>query len=117
MFHESENIKSKISSDCDQLVRELEIEMKNMNNNLIKRGDKQVKATTTVKTVANYNKEVFYINKVKMVQLNDVKFSNDFAGVQEKVDGVPTQSNSNNNQDYFDSLIKLIENAAKNLEN
>lgn len=118
MFHESENIKSKISADCDQLVRELEFEMKNMNNNLIKPGDRQVKATTTVKTVANYNKEVFYINKVKMVQLNDVKFSNDFAGVQEKVDGVSsTQNNSTNNQDYFDSLIKLIENAAKNLEN
>lgn len=92
--------------------------MKNMNNNIMSHRDSQT-PVSTVKKVANYNKQVFYINKVKMVELNDVKFSNDSAAVQEKKVGVSATNNNNstNNQDYFDSLIKLIENAAKNLEN
>ena len=88
--------------------------MKNMNNNLIKRSQTPPQPDTG-RQVANYNKQVFYINKVKMVELNDVKFSKD--SVQEKKVDISSVNNnkSNNNQDYFDSLIKLIETAANNL--
>ena len=88
--------------------------MKNMNNNLIKRSQTKTQPDTGRQS-SNYNKQVFYINKVKMVELNDVKFSKD--SVKEKKVDISSVNNnkSNNNQDYFDSLIKLIENAAKNL--
>ena len=88
--------------------------MKNMNNNLIK-PSQTPQQSDPGRQVANYNKQVFYINKVKMVELNDVKFSKDL--VQEKKVDIPSVNNncSGNNQEYFDSLIKLIENAAKNL--
>ena len=111
---QQKNIQRKISEECDQLLRELECDMKNMNNNLIKRSQTQPQPDTGRQS-SNYNKQVFYINKVKMVELNDVKFSKD--SVQEKKIDISSVNNnkSNNNQDYFDSLIKLIENAAKNL--
>ena len=112
---QQKNIQRKISEECDQLLRELECDMKNMNNNLIKRSQTPPQPDITGRQVANYNKQVFYINKVKMVELNDVKFSKD--SVQEKKVDISSVNNNNtgNNQDYFDSLIKLIENAAKNL--
>ena len=88
--------------------------MKNINNNLIKRSQAPPQPDPG-RQAANYNKQVFYINKVKMVELNDVKFSKD--SVQEKKVDISSvnYNNSGNNQEYFDSLIKLIENAAKNL--
>ena len=89
--------------------------MKNMNNNLIKPSQAPPQPDAG-RQVANYNKQVFYINKVKMVELNDVKFSKDSKVEEKKVDiSSVNNNNSGNNQDYFDSLIKLIENAAKNL--
>ena len=111
---QQKNIQRKISEECDQLLRELECDMKNMNNNLIK-PSQTPQQSDPGRQVANYNKQVFYINKVKMVELNDVKFSKDL--VQEKKVDIPSVNNncSGNNQEYFDSLIKLIENAAKNL--
>ena len=112
---QQKNIQRKISEECDQLLRELECDMKNMNNNLIKRSQSPPQPDTG-RQAANYNKQVFYINKVKMVELNDVKFSKDSKVQEKKVDiSSANNNNSGNNQDYFDSLIKLIENAAKNL--
>lgn len=157
-------MKQKISDECDQLLKELEMDMKTMNtlnNNLVRNFKKntsfsdstvpstqshhansalpcgRVRPTTNplcnVKKLSNYSKQVFYINKVKMVELNDVHMTND--GNQKMfVENVPNLNNNNdnqnpfktnltssnklepsNNQEYFDSLIKLIENAAKNL--
>ena len=111
---QQKNIQRKISEECDQLLRELECDMKNMNNKLIKRSQTPPQPDTA-RQAANYNKQVFYINKVKMVELNDVKFSKD--SVQEKKVDISSVNNGNssNNQEYFDSLIKLIETAANNL--
>merc|ERR1711953_1193067 len=78
---QQKNIQRKISEECDQLLRELECDMKNMNNKLIKRSQTPPQPDTA-RQAATYNKQVFYINKVKMVELNDVKFSKD--SVQEK---------------------------------
>ena len=58
-----------------------------------------------------------------MVELNDVQLSNEansFTQTGNNNDVTSLNNNNNimgksNNQEYFDNLIKLIENAAKNL--
>ena len=137
----------KISDECDQLLKELEMDMKTMNklnsnlvknikhnnsNNSLQSTQSTTTPNTSIKKLTNYSKQVFYINKVKMVELNDVKVTNE--SNQNKFLTNPQHNNNNNNnstqsnniinnsdvaktnnQEYFDSLIKLIENAAKNL--
>ena len=77
--------------------------------------------------MSQYSKQVFYINKVKMVELGDVKMSPqpqpsknlsdhcDISNVQEPINNNNSAVGKTDNQEYFDSLIRLIENAAKNL--
>merc|ERR1719195_896983 len=97
----------------------------NSNHNLTKTQPFSVQPVS-VQKMSQYSKQVFYINKVKMVELGDVKMSPqpsknlsdqcDINNVEE-----PFINNNNSavgktdNQEYFDSLIRLIENAAKNL--
>ena len=102
--------------------------MKNMNsnsNNSFVKNLQTVKKCSqenSVKKLSNYNKQVFYINKVKMVELNDVQLSNEANSFSQTGNNNDVTSLNNNNimgksknQEYFDNLIKLIENAAKNL--
>jgi len=130
-MHESleiKNLNRKISDECDQLLKELELDMKNMNsnsNNSFVKNLQTVKKCSqenSVKKLSNYNKQVFYINKVKMVELNDVQLSNEANSFSQTGNNNDVTSLNNNNimgksknQEYFDNLIKLIENAAKNL--
>merc|ERR1712241_505515 len=79
----------------------------------------------SVQKMSQYSKQVFYINKVKMVELGDVKMSPpasknlsdqcDKNNVQEPFNNNNSAGGKTDNQEYFDSLIRLIENAAKNL--
>ena len=128
---EIRNLNRKISDECDQLLKDLELDMKNMNsnhtNNSLVKNLQTVKKCSQeqagVKQLSKYNKQVFYINKVKMVELNDVQLSNEANSFSPTVNNNEVTSlnhNNNlmgksNNQEYFDNLIKLIENAAKNL--
>ena len=130
-MHESleiKNLNRKISDECDQLLKELELDMKNMNsnsNNSFVKNLQTVKKCSqenSVNKLSNYNKQVFYINKVKMVELNDVQLSNEANSFSQTGNNNDVTSLNNNNimgksknQEYFDNLIKLIENAAKNL--
>merc|ERR1719195_2050572 len=79
----------------------------------------------SVQKMSQYSKQVFYINKVKMVELGDVKMSPqpsknlsdqcDINNPQEPFNNNNSAVGKTDNQESFDSLIRLIENAAKNL--
>ena len=129
----------KISDECDQLLRDLELDMahmKKMNGNIINNKYLDTIKRSPVnclpgaseekngKSSSENNKQTFFINKVKMVELqeNYQLFDNN----QAYKNGTKTSTKSNknvennysgksDNQEYFDSLIRLIENAARNL--
>merc|ERR1712073_244780 len=96
----------------------------NSNHNLTKTQPFSVQPVS-VQKMSQYSKQVFYINKVKMVELGDVKMSPpdsknlsdqcDISNVQEPFNDNNSAVGKTDNQEYFDSLIRLIENAAKNL--
>ena len=76
------------------------------------------------KSSSENNKQTFFINKVKMVELQENCQLFDNNQVYKNGTETLTKSNRNvennysgksDNQEYFDSLIRLIENAARNL--
>merc|ERR1711992_347300 len=99
----------------------------NNNNNNSNNNNHHLTKTqpVSVQKMSQYSKQVFYINKVKMVELGDVKMSPpasknlsdqcDVNNVQEPFYNNDSAGGKTDNQEYFDSLIRLIENAAKNL--
>ena len=129
----------KISDDCDQLLRDLELDMAamtkmngNSNKNIINtikrspsKKDSDVKSTVSSPQYhQNNNKQTFYINKVKMVELHEDCQLLDNYNSSKKIFKTHTDGDKNvennysvktDNQEYFDSLIRLIENAARNL--
>lgn len=135
--NEQKLMQRKISDDCDQLLRDLELDMAAMsqmnghsNNNLntIKRcPSKRVSDLKTIVSSPKYNqnnKQTLYINKVKMVELHEdyqlIESYNSpkkvFKSLTESEKNVENNySGNSDNQEYFDSLIRLIENAARNL--
>jgi len=135
--NEQKIMQRKISDDCDQLLRDLELDMaamsqmnghSNKNLNTIKRcPSKRVSDVNSIvaspKCHQN-NKQTFYINKVKMVELQkDYQLIENynspkkvFKSLTESENNVENNfSGNSDNQEYFDSLIRLIENAARNL--
>ena len=137
-INEQKIMQRKISDDCDQLLRDLELDMaamsqmngnSNKNLNTIKRSPSK-KVSDVNSTVSspkyhqNNKKQTFYINKVKMVELHEDHQLLDNYNSSKKVFKTHTEGDKyveNNysvkadNQEYFDSLIRLIENAARNL--
>ena len=135
--NEQKLMQRKISDDCDQLLRDLELDMaamsqmnghSNKNLNTIKRSP--TKRVSDVDSIVSSpkchqnNKQTFYINKVKMVELQKDYQLLDNYNSSKKVFKNLTESEKNvennysgnsDNQEYFDSLIRLIENAARNL--
>ena len=122
----------KIADDCDQLLRDLEADMKNFNFKPKKYFHQPDRKQTyykqnnkTVKALSSNNKQMFYLNKSKMIELSNCQVNDNIQNsvpsqnkvkIDNKTDKTlyPMMGNSNN-QAYFDSLILLIENAAKNL--
>ena len=135
--NEHKLMQRKISDDCDQLLRDLELDMAamsqmnghtNKNLNTIKRSPSKrvsdVDSIVSSPKCHQNNKQTFYINKVKMVELQkDYQLLDNYNSTK-KVFKNLTESEKNvennysgnsDNQEYFDSLIRLIENAARNL--
>ena len=135
--NEQKLMQRKISDDCDQLLRDLELDMaamsqmnghSNKNLNTIKRCPSKrvpdVSSIVSSQKCHQNNKQTFYINKVKMVELhkdyqlieNDNSCKKVFKSLTESEKNVENNySGNSDNQEYFDSLIRLIENAARNL--
>jgi len=135
-INEQKLMQRKISDDCDQLLRDLELDMaamsqmngnSNKNLNTIKRSPSKTVSgvnSTVSSHHQNNKKQTLYINKVKMVELHEEHQLLDNYNFSKKVFKTRTEEDKNggnnysvktDNQEYFDSLIRLIENAARNL--
>ena len=112
-----------ISNLCNNLLADLESDLKNLNFSgkaVLSNNEDNIKPK--VERVNKYdmddnNKQVFYIKKVKMVELGDLKSTN--VAEDKSTDSDESYSISrpikDNHEDYIDSLIMMIEKAAKDL--
>ena len=107
--HLHSKMEAEISHKCDQLLQDLESDLQNFNFTTKKRNKDALNVKTSATNKTQNSRQVFYINKVKMVELET-----DALKAGEAAENKNIEMN-NNNQDYFDNLIKIIENAAKNL--
>ena len=120
---DSSNINDDISNICDELLEELEADLKIMNfshKTINLNIAEDTKPKTNTRDKYNNNKQVFYINKVKMVELGDLKYVDDSEDIPTERDRSSTLPNSskgstNTHEEYFDNLLVLIEKAAQDL--
>lgn len=121
---EFSKVNRKISDDCDQLLRDLETDMKNFNFKKRDNYERDINQTEykqnvhnkTVKPLSSHNKQMLYLDKPKMIEIKNCLSLNEAPSKSIcKIEEPQNLMGKSNNQEYFDSLIAIIENAARNL--